>query len=206
MKLNLNTDIRKLLNFDVKSLDLKNFDLARLKNIISSRQDLLINGIVILLTLIISFYLVNSKKQAAQSMRTRIIALEEKVDAITQLQNTQNQLQNYLSALSGSLSADQIIELVSTLATEHNLQVTFFSPAQKEDKGVYDKAMVRVNLTSGNYENIGRFVAAIEDSGKSLKIKSWTGRMETAAIRQGQQSTDKYVLAEIEIESLSFKK
>lgn len=205
MKLNFNTDIRKLFSLDVKNFDLKSIDLNRVKDFLAARQDLLINGAVILLTLVVSIYFIGSKRQAAQEMQAQITLLEKKVAAISQLNETQNQLRNYLNSLPPALSADQIIELVSNLAPEHSVQVTSFSPAQKEEKALYDKSMIRINLVSDKYENIGRFVLAIESSKKSLRIKRWAGRMET--VRAGpQESSRQRIASEIEIESVNFKK
>jgi len=204
-------DVKSLLNYDIKKL--KELDLTQLKERLFQRQDVLVNLAVIILSVIIAFNIYNHQVRSAQTLTSDIVSLEDKLASLEKFENSQKALAQYVNSLPQGISADAIIEIVSGLAAFHNLQISSFSPANKENRTLYETTSLKVNVTAKNYNDILKFIDEIEHHKATLKVRNFTGRMEKTSAYQRQQGRipdesqpDSYISAEIEINSVGFKK
>lgn len=186
---------------DIKELDLNNIDFAKLAKGFIQRKDFLLNFTLIIVTLFLLVKIYDSRKNTIQNTKTKIKALEEKINVISDYQNAQTELEKTISTLpKGLIEMDSIIEKINDFAIKYNIQISSFNPLGTENIVYYTKTGLRLAITSPSYENLGFFIHDIESSDYNFRVERWS------ATPAPNDPSAKQISSTIEITSIDFVK
>lgn len=204
-------DLNTLKNMDINTL--KNLDLAQIKAKLLSRVDILINIFLIAITIFATIYIYNNRKQKHNGLLQALAQAQEKKDVVDVYRQKLEELDELTAELPESLNSDLLISKISEFALLNDVQIKSFSPAQETVGKLSTVSNVKINISAKEYKNLLAFTNQIEQSDYFLKIKSWSGRMDTGSTRVSrrrgeyeQPIENDTIEATIEIESLSLNK
>ncbi len=207
-------NIIKKLN-SINAEDIKNYDWAQLKDRLLSQPESLIKIGIISFTVIavaLSFRMYTASKK---SMKSTLTNLQNKTQAIDNLEATQKQYNNFINSIPKTIPVDQLIEILSATAIKWDVQILSFSPANEKNNGNINLTNVEINIISENYKNIVLFMHDIENSEYSIRIGRVSGSSGTINQRNSRRrsgrrtiensNTKEYITVTVAIESLEFK-
>lgn len=199
-------NIKDLSKLDIN--DLKNLDFAKIQEGILAKPDLAVNVALVLLSLFAMFQIFNSRQGEIRNMKGQLEELEKKSAIVDTYHSTQKQLTDLIGSLPKGIQEDKVIDQLTDMAANRNVQILSFSPAQRESKRYYDKIVVNLNIVSNSYKNICLFVNDIEQSPYAMRLEKWSGSMEDiSSLSQTTEisSTQANINAQITAVSINFK-
>ena len=174
--------ITDLAQLDIK--DLKNIDYSVVLAHIRKRPDILFSSVLILAVLFFCLYFYSSKKKDFSTLKTELSEIESKAAVFDEHQDIQQVLTELKSVLPKEIKEPQLIELITSCAGKNNVTINSFSPAQHEAYDVYTKITMSLELVSKSYDDLFRFVHALETQGKTIRVSALTGRSGSTSTRQ----------------------
>ena len=159
--------------------DLKNIDWARVKGYLQSRPDLAINILLVVITFVVMVTSFQKYINARKSSESEIALLKKKQTVLDKLTHTQKQYDRFIKDVQTVITGDQLIEILSKLALQRDIQILSFSPAKTKSNKFVNLTSVEVNIASENYTNIVLFVNDIESALYSIRIEKWSGMSQS---------------------------
>ena len=153
-----------------------------------------------------------------QTLKFKIVELQEKAKALDEYKITQKQIRDILVNTPETISENRLIEMLSEIALESGVQIISLSPTTKRQDNFTRLTSIKITIASENYADIIRFMHKLENSAYSIRVKGWTGgpKMTTQGSRRfgwggsGRRLNQEnvktgHVEATIEIETVDFK-
>lgn len=159
-------------------VDLKNLDTAQLAKILSEHQNTVIKFLLIIGTLIVAVMMFNDHRAKDQALRFQMTLAQQKIDAIKARDASIKDLETFKSSLPKKLNEFELTTLISSYARSCHVKIPSLSPAESEDKGLYDIINVKFIAMADNFKDMMLFLRKIEKSEFPLKINSWSGSQE----------------------------
>ena len=198
----------------LSKFDFKNVDMARIQEKFLQRPHLIINMIFIAGTLLSIYHIHSTRKMELVNMKQQIEDLNGKLKAVTNLDATQKNLNDFVKNLPQGMPTAQIISKLTDFAVAHDVQILSFSPAVEEEKPLYKRINVHLDFSTATYSDMVLFIHDIETSPYTLRIEQWSaGLGESAGFRTKRsrspvvEDTQQYpITARIDIVAINFKK
>lgn len=198
--------IKTLNSIDVQSL--KKIDFAQIKDILQGKPNIFINIGLITLTLFSAYYLFTSKKNESKKLNQEISLMKDKLAIVEQYNQLKKQYDDFMKNFPESVSSDELINKLSNMAVDHNIQILSISPAQKKTDDWGELTLVNLNISSDSYDDLVRFIEVIENAPFMIRIEKWSGEMKEDYSSRQSTDTDTQetpILADIEIGSYKLK-
>ncbi|MFA5388253.1 MAG: type 4a pilus biogenesis protein PilO [Candidatus Omnitrophota bacterium] len=106
-----------------------------------------------------------------KSIRTDILKERDRNVLIGKIKALGKHLKVYDKRIHQGTGVSWLLGEISGMASKENIEISSIKPGNPEDYGLYTKLFVIVDITS-NYNQFGRFIAAIESSEKFMKVES----------------------------------
>ncbi|MBF0478168.1 MAG: type 4a pilus biogenesis protein PilO [Candidatus Omnitrophica bacterium] len=194
-------DLNSLKNVSMD--DLKNIDPAMVKEYLRRRPDILINVAIIVVGL---FFCLNSSsgpKQEIQGTRSLITEGEKKKDLLDKLKVIEKKRDDIKKNFHKIGNTDLLTSLVSGLALKNGIDITTFSPWQKNDSTYYYTDSMQLELTAARYKNLGEFIKALEKTEYTVLVD----RMSCTPVNydQGRDSkgAEPYIRATVSLRTIT---
>jgi Tfp pilus assembly protein PilO len=199
-------DFSKLSQIDIK--DLKNINVAQIKEILQSRLDILLSVALIAGTILATTYIYTSQQNKAQRLNNDVRMMSETLDAVKINKEAQKKFDDFLAIVPKSIEYDDLVELLSEFAVDHNVRILSFSPAQEKTTDFVVITSVNVDVSSEEFKDIVLFLKGIEDAPYTLRVDKFSASMATPAFQQrgGPAPESNKIEAEITIASIKLKK
>jgi len=168
-------DIKELSKLDIK--DLKNIDFnAFLKQLQSKPSSLAAIGLAAI-TFFIIIQIGVKYKTDVKNIRNEISSLEKKQASLKSAQKIKDDYNLFWADAPEHISKDRLIELISNIAIDNNIQIVSLSSVSKSED--HYKKTLKVSLSilavaQNNYQDILSFVEAIENTAYALRIDKWS--------------------------------
>ena len=198
------SDLNKINIGEIKTY----FTPQRLKDLFLRRPELLINSFVISVTILVTIFSFNIKKNQSQKLKTQIKNAQEKSEAIKKDQTTTEKLDTYFKQIPENLSPTQLIDLISDVAVKHNIKISTISPTRITTKELYDVTNVDFTVTANGFEDLAYFIYEIENIRKGLRVDKFSGSLiGRFPGSYGQQAGDNYYIqSDFTLGTIQFKK
>jgi hypothetical protein len=141
-------------------------------------QNSLINVGLIVVTLIIAGVMFNDHRTKDQGLRLQMSQAQDKIEAVKARDAAIQNFNNFKSSLPKKLSEFDLITLISDYAKLYHVTISSLSPAESQDKGLYDVINVNFDAESDDFKGMMLFLRTIEKSNLSIRINSWSGKEE----------------------------
>lgn len=184
--------IKKLSQLDMK--ELKNIDLKTVVTNLKNNQHIVINILLVGITLWATIYLWQGYKKESLKLKKQIEEIGERVKVVEEKNQMVKEYEKLRSKFPEPVSTDQLINQLSESAVNLNVQMTSLSPVQESSDEYMEISHFDMYVVSKDYQNIFDFTQEIENSSHALRLKEWSGQMQTT------------VGAKIVMESLRLKK
>lgn len=162
-------NIKDLSKLDVK--DLKNIDVNQLAGVIRSKPEILIKIMLILCTIFGTIYLINDSAKNAKTHSEEITKLKEKLSALEKKEKNQKILDQFANDFPSELSSNGLVNQIALFASNNNIEVVSFSPANKVEYGYMALTTVEITITTEDYRNISAYAKSIETSNFAIRIE-----------------------------------
>lgn len=200
----------------IEAKNLKEFNVAKLKENFAKRPDIFINILLIALTLFATIYLYSYSFNRRSGLEREVQEMEGKLSVVEDYKRVETEYQAFVKAFPQAIQSDQLIARLSDFAVARNVQILAFSPAEKRSGDFFDQISVNINIASDNYENILAFLKDVESSSYSIFIQKWNGKVRektTAKKRERrsgnppslEQRENAIIEAAVEISSIGLK-
>ena len=188
---------------ELTTLDVKKVDFAQLQDSLLKRQDIVVNGLLIIASLFFMVQTFTGKQKEAEQLKTKITDLEKKIEVIELNTKATNNFKKFFDELPKGMSEDAIIDRLTDFAEKRNIRITSVSPAKSENKDIYARTTVNIIISAGSYKDLCLFLYDIENSlDSNLRIDKWSGTLAQQSEREKKET----IVAEVEISSIQFKK
>ncbi len=157
-------------------MDLKNLDVNQLSKIISEHQNTVIKSVLILGSLIAALMMFNDHRAKEQVIRSQMTQMQQKIDALKSRDTAIKDLAAFKSSMPKKINEFELITLISSYAKTYHINIPSLSPAESEDRGLYDVINVKFSAMADNFKDMVLFFRKIEKSEYPLRIDSWSGQ------------------------------
>ena len=169
------SDVSKIEVADLKNL----LHPAKLQELLNQRPEFLVNAGIIVVTIFIVFFTFSNRHHELQSLKTKIIELEEKRNAIKTQKDIDDVLVSFAKSFPQTTTSENLINYITELAAPKNIEINSMSPAKKVTKVLYDTTTMQMQITSKDYKDLARFIYDIEHSPYALRIEQFTASLAT---------------------------
>jgi len=159
-------------------IDLKNIDPAKIISALAGHQNNLIKIVLIAGSLFAAWLMFNQYHGKEQSLHLQLSQLQQKIGVIKARNASNEDLNNFRSALPPKINEFDLITLLSNYVKLHHVTITSLSPAESKDMGLYDVINVKFVGQAYDFKSLMFFLREIEESKSSLMINSWSGHEE----------------------------
>ncbi len=197
--------------------DLKNLNLAKIKEIVSQRLDIFINILLIGLTLFGTIYLYSTRVREGRRLQTEVRQMTEKLAAAQEYEVVKKEYEDFIKAFPQAIPSDQLINRLSQVAVSHSVQILAFSPEERKSNDFFEQTSVSLNIASDNYDNMVSFIKEVESSPTSIFVQKWSGKVREKPVERRrdrrveepkvlESNEDVIIEANMEISSIRLKK
>ena len=164
---------------DLKNIDLKKIDIAKIRSDILKRQDMAINYAAVFLTIFIMFKIFSGQQEQVQNLKIQITQMEKKITAIAKHDKALKELNALVDSLPAGIPESALIDKVTDFAEKSNIHIVTFSPTETEENGFYKQSRVSLQISADYYKDFLRFIRDIENSSLNLRVDKWSGLLES---------------------------
>ena len=157
-------------------MDLKNLDVNQLSKIINDHQNTVIKSVLIIGSLIGAVVMFNDHNAKEAAIRVQMTQAQQKIDALKTRDDSIKALATFKTSMPKKINEFELITLISNYAKSYHINIPSLSPAESEDKGLYDIINVKFNGLADNFKDMVLFLRKIEKSEFPLRIDSWAGQ------------------------------
>ena len=201
-------------------IDLKNIknilNIAIIQDFIFRYQTSLLNGAIIIVTLIVVIFSLYTTRKQARHLKTQITDLEKKIEAISKQKVTLKELDDFIDTSPKSIPSNKLINLLTDLSVKRKVQIGSISPAKTVTKTLYNLTNLDLSVTANTYQDLGFFIYDIEHSPHAIRIEKWSaslsGRSSRASSQQkskslsGSQANEMFLTCDLTIGIIELKK
>lgn len=201
----------------IKIEDLKNIDWELAKDRLTSSPVLIICIVAGIITAASISFAFRSYKKVTLKQKTVVNALLKKAKALDSFEAVQRQYSAFVDNAPKSISENEMIELLSNIALERDVQIMSFSPTRRESNSNITLTKVEITIASESYIDTIQFIRDIEKAPYAIRIGAWSGilKMPSSTPQRSLRRTSRqvisdeikneYVEANIRIETVEFK-
>ena len=192
---------------DLKNIDIKKIDMVKIRSDLLKRQDLLINGAAVFLTIFIMFKIFSGQQEQGRDLKIQASQMERKITAIAKHDQALKELNAFVEILPVGIPESALIDKVSDFAEKSNIHIVTSSPTEKEENEFYKRSRVSLQISADHYTDFVHFVHDIENSSLNLRVDRWLESMESQPSRRDRRSTqDKVKKVLLDVSALYFPK
>ena len=189
-----------MINFsELKNIDWKNIDVAKISQGLLEKKELLAQGISVGLAAIILISIFSHHQSQAKAYHQQIQQLREKIDLIQDYDKNTKQLKAFLSTLPKELDDDRFSDQIIDYAAQNNVTIVSVTPGQRKIEGRYEVARNRLTVRANAYKDAVFFIRAIESSVFALRIDSCQISMQDHS-REDRPADDVEITLDIQME------
>ena len=163
---------------DLKNIDIKKINIAKIRSNLLKRQDILINYVAIFLTVFIMFKIFSSQQEETQNLKIQVSEMEKKIVAIAKYDQALKELNVFVESLPTGIPESLLIDKITDLAEKSNIHIVTFSPMEMEENELYKHIHVSLQVSADHYKDFIRFIHDIESSSLNLRVDIWSGSLE----------------------------
>ena len=182
---------------DLKQLDLKDLDLAQIKDNLLERKDLLINIGLVVGTVALCFFIFNNNRNVAATAQAKVVEMLGKTDVIVQHHKSLDKIKKFKEQFPAPLNENDIVDLVTNSAIKDKVQILTYSPAQETNSGIYSRLTMQYSFIAMDYANMIQFLYDIEHTPNALRVENWNGTVDSGNLnsrgRNNSNSTEETV-------------
>lgn len=195
-------NITELLQLDIEHI--KNVDWKQVQRDIFQRKDTLIITILLVATPVSCFYIYTKKSKEASAMAQSMSVYEQKLTALEGLQAAKKELTEYVAQFPDPIPDDELIDEISRMADNHNIQILTISPLQQSQDADYTLTTVTLSIIAANISDMRSFFETIENSPYPLRIDGWSVRIDSPLTYDPDKANS--IRSNIDIASVNIKK
>ncbi len=169
--------------------DLKKLDYKGVLDTVRKRNDVLINVVILGAALMLTINSLNKSGKQIKMIKAEIASWEEKISAVTNHDRLKQDMEKYQSQAPKGVSGDQMVDLLTDLAVNRNIQILSVSPAETSKKNLHSLTNTSMTITADSYADLWRFIYDIEHGPGTLRISRMEGTAEDrkASRRSGEE-------------------
>ena len=191
---------------DLSEYDIKSLDVNRVFKSLLQRRDILANLFIIAITVFLSFKMYGNFKAQTAALQADTGSMIERFQVISEYEATQKSLKKFVAlAPKAPTEVNTIIEEISEIASQHNVQIVSFSPNKAQDYDFYTSLNIRLSISANSYQSIGLFIRDIEKSPYNLRVENWSAVWQETydAIFSDEQGQQGKITVDMEIASIN---
>lgn len=165
-------NIKDLANLDIK--DIQNLDYKIILDEAKKHPDIIIKSVIIIITIALCLFFFTKNKNNFQSLTSELQTLTEKSEIYANLTTAQGYLKTLKSVFPDKISEAQLIELIAETTQQYNISISSFSPAKQTQTSIYSTLSLTLTINAPSYQNLWKFISALENNYKTLRIETWT--------------------------------
>ena len=173
---------------DLKNIDIKKIDIAKMRSDLLKRQDILINCIAGFLTVFIMFKIFSGQQGQARNLKIQGSQMEKNIAVIAKYNQALKELNALVESLPAGIPESALIDKVTDFAEKSNIHIVTFSPTETEENGFYKNSRVSLQISADHYKDFVHFIHDIESSSLNLRVDKWSGSLESRS-QSAQSST-----------------
>jgi hypothetical protein len=159
---------------DLKKIDfskLKEYNIERIKQDLSTKPKLLINGILLLMTVICILSSFHFYRSGSAKIKKEMDELNQKNEIMQATKTQEVDYKTFMDNLPEIIPNNQLIGRISEIAESSRVNILSFSPMNTEESEYATQHNVNLIVEAKTYGDILNFIDTLENSGKTLKIK-----------------------------------
>jgi len=168
-------NLSDLMKFDFKDFDLKKIDINRLIRSFFDRLESAAITIIVIFLLAGLFYIFNQYRGKMSDYQEQTKLLQEKIQAIADLQDSKKKLEKFVSDLPQELPESNVIKQLVAYSTQNNVVIISYLPMEVVDNAYVSMTKYRLVVWTTNYKNMVRYIRTIESSPFGLRVDEWSG-------------------------------
>ena len=157
---------------DLNKIDIKDIDVAKLKDQLLERKDIVIQMALGVMTVVIAFLIFNRGQAEIKEYKSKISTLQAKTGVIDEYNRTQADIKGFLGKVPDVVPADKIINLVTDLAGKNDVKILTFSQADVKKERSLVTTSISFSLVANSFVSMARFMADIENGKDFLQLWS----------------------------------
>lgn len=175
--MNIKEIIDKLQHVDVK--DLKKIDFTQVQDNIKNKPEILAIIVLIVLSLFATIYIYLDFTKKTKEYAQKTSTYKEQLESAEQNELIKKKYEKFMSEFPAKIVVDDLIDIVSVFAINHNIKISSFSPAQ-EQVGDYSKIVtININFAAEKYTDLVNFMKDIEQAPYAIRIEAWQAKLES---------------------------
>jgi len=196
-------DFKALLD-QLRSIDLSSIDADMARDFLEEHKELTLSVILIVGSIFGSFYLYGKQMDEVKQIERKVVQIQEKAEPSKDLKAIDKTVAEYISHFPASLTDQELIEKITTLADKHGIQIDSYSSTSVDDKGFYTALSLLLSGVASDYLSLAQFVYDVEYAEYALRINTFSAQpiME----KKGSVKEDAPLKIAIEIAVLQLKK
>jgi Tfp pilus assembly protein PilO len=201
-KIDVKEIIEKLKTIDLK--ELQNIDADQVQEALRRRPDVIVNALLIIVTLAVTFNAVNGYGRRSKTLDWEIKKMQERADALVESKRLEEEHETFMKSFPEAILVDQIGSKLSEFAADRHVQIVSFSPEKEKSDEYVKVTRVRLEVATADYRNLVLFIRDIEDAPRMMRVEKWTGRIKEGAALppRGQESQEGVEVKEIIVASM----
>ncbi|MDE1920741.1 MAG: hypothetical protein KGJ09_04950 [Candidatus Omnitrophica bacterium] len=160
--------------FDLNNLDLRNFDIKQIKNMLVQHRKV-ISVVLLIGSLLWAVMMFMDYRSKAQALHSQIQREQAKFQAIESYNTATKDLNGFISSAPNEYDEFSLATQISKDADLYHISIPTFSPAQSKDAGIYDVRDTSFSAVADNFRDAMLFLRAIEQSSPPLRVSNWSG-------------------------------
>ncbi len=157
---------------DLSKIDIKDIDIAKLKNEVLDHKEIAIQVLLGVVSLFIIISLVNTSQVEIKKYKSQIAALMAKTGLIEEYKKVEQEIKDFLSKVPAHVPKEKMVDLVTDLAGKNKVKILTFTQANVEKKDSIETTAVTFSLTADSFVNMVKFLVDIEKGKDFLQIWS----------------------------------
>jgi len=163
---------------DLKNIDIKKIDIAKIRSYLLMRRDILINSAAVLLTVFIMFKIFFGQQEQSQNLKTQMSQMEKKIAVIAKVDQALKELNALVESLPIGIPESALIDKMTDFAEKSNIHIVAFYPLETEENEFYKRNRVSLVISADHYKDFLRFVRDVETSPFNLRVDQWSSSLE----------------------------
>jgi len=164
-------NLADLSRMDIK--DLQKIDYKKMVETLRKRNDILINLIIVLLSLILTVNIMSKSGKKIRSIKKEIGKLEKKITVINNLDAVKAELQEFSETIPEALGEDDLATKLTDWAVARDINIVSVSPVKTKEEDLHNTSSIDLNIETDDYAKLWLFVNDIESSPYALRIDRW---------------------------------
>ena len=173
---------------NIKVEDLKNINIAQIKEWVKFRPDIFVNVLMIGLTLFATIQIFSWHQSKLKKLNEEIALMNDRLESLDEEKTIKKNYEGFLKTFPPFLTREQLSSKFSDFAILNKIQILSFNPSDSKSNKYFTLDSYRLTLLTENYNSIVSFVKAIENSTASLRISRWSTTINEDYLRAQEEN------------------